>query len=114
MMEENNDIFLAGDDTLVYFTGPMHTKNILQHLLGAIHLVRMYLRTNFSMPPSPCKHMYTFRVTVTAVGLFQKIVFKHYRTYVLNNMTQMLQVNKNSNIKYNMVQVKLNKEDIPN
>ena len=25
-MEENNDIFLAGDDALVYFAGPMHKK----------------------------------------------------------------------------------------
>ena len=52
--------------------------------------------------------MYAFRVTASAVGLFQKILFKHSRTYVLNNMTQMLQVNKNSNIKYNIIQVKLN------
>ena len=28
-------------------------------------------------------------ITVTAVGLFQKILFKHNRMYVLNNMTQM-------------------------
>ena len=26
MMEENNDIFLAGGDALVYLTGPMHKK----------------------------------------------------------------------------------------
>ena len=58
--------------------------------------------------------MYAFRVTVTAVELLQKTLFKHNRTYVLNKKTQMLQVNKNSNIKYNMIQVKLNQEDIPN
>ena len=52
--------------------------------------------------------MYAFKVTVTAVRLFQKNSFKHNRTYVLNNMTQMLQVNKNSNIKFNIIQVKLN------
>ena len=28
-------------------------------------------------------------ITVTAVGLFKKILFKHNRMYVLNNMTQM-------------------------
>ena len=33
--------------------------------------------------------------------------FKHNRSYVLNNMMQMLQVSKNSNIKYNTIQVKL-------
>ena len=26
MMEENNGIFLAGDDALVYLAGPMHKK----------------------------------------------------------------------------------------
>ena len=46
-MEENNDIFLAGGDALVYLTGPMDKKNIPQHLFEAIHLVRTYLRTNF-------------------------------------------------------------------
>ena len=57
--------------------------------------------------------MYAFRVTASVVGLLQKIKikFKRNRTYVLNNMTQMLQVNKNSNIKYNIIQVKLNWED---
>ena len=50
MMEENNDIFLAGDDALVYLAGPMHTKNIPQRLFGTIHLVRTYLMTNFSNP----------------------------------------------------------------
>ena len=58
--------------------------------------------------PSPLrKHKYTFRVTVIAIGLFQKIVL-NTMTHVLYNMTQILQVNKNSNIKYNMIQVKLN------
>ena len=52
--------------------------------------------------------MYAFRVTVNAVRLFPKNSFGHNRTYVLNNMTQMLQVNKNNNIKYNIIQVKLN------
>ena len=49
-MEENNDIFLAGGDALVYLAGPMHKKNIPQHLFGAIHLVRTYLMTDFSIP----------------------------------------------------------------
>ena len=47
-MEENSDTFVAGGDALVYFAGPIHKKNILQHLFGAIHLVRTHLRTNFS------------------------------------------------------------------
>ena len=49
MMGENNDIFLAGGDALVYMAGPMH-KKISQHLFEAIHLVRTYLRTDFSTP----------------------------------------------------------------
>ena len=43
-----------------------------------------------------------------AVGLSQKVFLKHNRTNILNNMTQMLQVSKNSNIKYDIIQVKLN------
>ena len=49
-MEENNDIFLAGGDVLVCLAKPMHKKNTPQHLFGAIHLVRTYLRTDFSTP----------------------------------------------------------------
>ena len=48
MMEENNAIFLASGDALVYLAGPMHKKNTPQQLFGAIHFVRTYLRTNFS------------------------------------------------------------------
>ena len=72
MMEENIDIILTVGDALVYLAGPMHKKNIPQHLFGAIHLVHTYLRTNVSIPTPPCKHMYAFRVTVAAVGLFQE------------------------------------------
>ena len=57
-MEENNDIFFAGGDALVYLAEPMH-KNIPQHLFVAIHLVRTYLMTNFSTS-SPSTHLYTF------------------------------------------------------
>ena len=38
-MKENNDIFLASGDALDYLAGPVHKKNIPQHLLGTIHLV---------------------------------------------------------------------------
>ena len=72
MMEENNSFFLAGVDALVNLAGPIQ-KNSPQHLFGAIHLVRSYLRANF-LSPSPFKQTYAFRVTFTAVGLFQKIL----------------------------------------
>ena len=47
------------------------------------------------------------KFTLTTVGLFQKAVLVKC-TYVLNNVAQMLQVSKNCNIKYNIIQVKLN------
>ena len=50
-MEEISNIFLAGGDALVYSALPMH-KIIPPHLFGATHLVRTYLRTNFSAPLS--------------------------------------------------------------
>ena len=49
MMGENNHIFLAGSDALVHLVEPMQ-KNIPQNLLGAVHLVRTYLMTDFSTP----------------------------------------------------------------
>ena len=45
-MEENNNIFLADGDALVWLVAPIQ-KNVSQHLFGAIHLVGTYLRTNF-------------------------------------------------------------------
>ena len=102
-MEENNNIFLAGGDALVYLAGSMR-KNIPQHLFGpSIQQVRI-LGPIFQ-PTPPCKHMYAFRATITAVP---KNSFKHNCTYILDNMPQMLQVNKNSTIKYNVIRVKLN------
>ena len=43
MMEGNSEIFLAGGDTLVYMAGPVHKKDIPQHVFGAIYLVRTNL-----------------------------------------------------------------------
>ena len=34
MIEENNNIFLTGGDTLLCLTATMHKKDILQHSLG--------------------------------------------------------------------------------
>ena len=59
MMEENNDIFLAGGDAPAYLAEPMH-KNIAQPLFWDIHLVRTHLVTDFSTPlddtPPPPPH----------------------------------------------------------
>ena len=66
MMEQNNDIFLAGGDALMYLTGPMHEKYCTAFVWGH----------PFFQLPSPFKHMYAFRVTATAVGLFQKFFLR--------------------------------------
>ena len=58
MMEENNDVFLAGGDALVYLAESMY-KRYSKTLFGVIHFVRTYLVTDFSTPPPPlrtCAH----------------------------------------------------------
>ena len=47
LMEENNDIFLAGGDAQMYLAKAM-LKNISQNFFGAISLVRTFLMTDFS------------------------------------------------------------------
>ena len=69
MMEENNDIFLAGGDALVHLAVPMH-KKYSTNFFWAIHLVRTMLVPIFQPPAS----LYAFSATVSAVGLFQKIL----------------------------------------
>ena len=61
MMEENNNIFLAGCDDLIYLALAMHKKYSTTFVWG--HPI--------FQPLSP---LYSFRVTVSAVGLFQKIL----------------------------------------
>ena len=106
-VEENNGIFLV--TVMLQCTwSDQCTKNIPQPstTFGAIHLVSTYFRTDFSTPPSS-KHMYAFRVCYCR-RFVPKNYFKHNRIeYVLNNMMQMLQVNKNNNIKYNTSKIKL-------
>ena len=58
MMEENSNIFLIGDDALVYLIVPMHKK----------------YSTTFVWGHPFSKHMYAFRETASAVALFQKIL----------------------------------------
>ena len=72
MMEQNNDIFLAGGNALMYLTGPMHEKYCTAFVWG--HPFSTYAPI-FQLP-SPFKHMYAFRVTATAVRLFQKIFLR--------------------------------------
>ena len=82
MMEENNDIFLAGGDALVYLAVALHKKYSTKCVWG-IHLVRTYLSTDFSTPVFlVCIESYCFCRNPTA-----KNYFKHNRIYALNNMT---------------------------
>ena len=60
MMQENNDVFPDGDDTLRYLVGPVHKKYSMIFIWGN-------LLTNFLILSHipPCAHMYTFRVPPT-------------------------------------------------
>ena len=68
MIDENSDTLLAGGDALMYLAVPMH-KNIPQHWLGAIHLVRTCLRTNFS-------------TLFSLENKVEKLVLRHVRTHL--------------------------------
>ena len=94
MMEENNDIFLAGGDVLVYLAGPMHKKNIPQHLFGTIHLVRTYLKTDFSIT-SPSTHLYTFWMTPLHSP-------SCVSTYLMRGLFLKQNINKNIPISYSL------------
>ena len=67
MMEENN-IFLAGGDALVYLAGPVHKKYSTTFVWG--HPFSSYVSYDrFSNPPVPCMHMYAFNPYVTPLLL---------------------------------------------
>ena len=51
MMEENNDIFLAGGDALVYLAGPMHKKNFTTFVWG--HPISTYVSWDQFLNPLP-------------------------------------------------------------
>ena len=70
-MEEYNDIFLAGDDALVYLAEPMHQKHPTIFVWG--YLFSTYVSYDqFFNPSSPCKHMYLFRVTPILLMWFHR------------------------------------------
>ena len=64
MMEENNDIFLAEGDA----------QKIFHNICLGPYIQEVRILGLIFQPPSTLKAMYTFRVTVSAVGLFQKIL----------------------------------------
>ena len=73
MMDENSDTLLAGGDALMYLAVPMHKKYSTTLVWG--HPFSTYVsQDQFFNLVLPGKHMYAFKVTVSVVGLFQKIL----------------------------------------
>ena len=75
MMEDSNEIFLAGSDALVYLAVPLYKKYKIFHniCLGlSIKYVRI-LGPIFQPPRPPLPTSFLSLVSVSAVGLFKKI-----------------------------------------
>ena len=61
-MEENNNIFLAGGDVLVYLAEPMHKKYSTKFVWG--HSFSIYVSYDeFFNLSSPSTHLHTFWMT---------------------------------------------------
>ena len=90
-MEQNNDIFLADGDALVYLANHC-TKDIPQQLFGVIHLVHMHLMTDFSIPLPSFTHLYTFCIipSIPPVG------------YLMDGLFFNQKINKNIRISYSL------------
>ena len=58
MMEENNEVFLAGGDALVYLAEPIHKK-----YSATFASSDPFSTYPIFQPPSPCTYMYTFYMT---------------------------------------------------
>ena len=91
-MEENNDIFLASDDALVYLPNQC-TKNIPQQLFGAIHLVRTYLMIDFLTPLSQYTPVHIFH---------DPPPFLQLRTYLMDGLFLNQKTNKKIRISYSL------------
>ena len=75
MMEDSNEIFLAGGDALVYLAVPLYKKYKIFHniCLGlSIKYVRI-LGPIFQPPRPPLPTSFLSLVSASAVGLFKKI-----------------------------------------
>ena len=105
MMEGNSNIFLAGGDALVYLTGSIYKMYSTIFVQGYPFSTYVCQDQFFTPPPLPPSLVSIF-THLQQLLLQQGCSKKFNRTYVLNNMTQMLQVNQNSNVKYNDVKMK--------
>ena len=64
MMEENNNIFLAGGDALVYLDKPVHKKYSTTFVWG--HPLSTYVSYDKFFNPSPCTYLYMFWMNPTS------------------------------------------------
>ena len=91
-MEENNVIFFAGGDAVLYLTKSMHKKSAATFAWG--HSFSMYyLMTDFSTP-SFCTHLYTFWMTSPP---FPKLC-----TYLMDDIFLNQKTNMNIRISYSL------------
>ena len=89
-MEENNNIFLAGGDVLVYLAEPMHKKCSTKFVWG--HPFSIYVSYDeFFILPFPSTHLHTFWMTPS---------FPLSRTYLMDGLFLNQKTNKNIRISY--------------
>ena len=90
MMEENNDIFLAGGDALVYLAEPMYKKYSTKLFWG--NSFSTYV--SYDVLFSPCTQLYTF--------LMNSPPFPQLRTYLMDGLFLNQKTNNNTGISYSL------------
>ena len=98
-MEKNNDIFLAGNDALVYLAEATYKKYSTTFLGG--YPFRTYVSYNQFLTPSTCMHLHTFWMTNFH---FPSSVRTSWMNYFSTKKT-----NKNIRILYSLKYKHLNK-----
>ena len=89
-MEENNDIFLAGGDALVYLAEPMYKKYSTKLFWG--NSFSTYV--SYDVLFSPCTQLYTF--------LMNSPPFPQLRTYLMDGLFLNQKTNNNIPISYSL------------
>ena len=85
MMEEDNNIFFAGGDALVYLTKPIHKKYSTISIFG--YPFSMYVSYDRFFNPSLCTHLYTFCMTTSS--------FPQLRSYLMDSLFLNQKTDKN-------------------
>ena len=89
-MEENNDIFVAGGDALVYLAEPMYKKYFTKLFWG--NSFSTYV--SYDVLFSPCTQLYTF--------LMNSPPFPQLRTYLMDGLFLNQKTNNNIPISYSL------------